>query len=91
MSSPPSFSSVSSTTRWTGSMVERSAETISALRPRARTLVDVSSAGVRPTAAMSAPAAASARAIAWPIPVLAPVTMAILPVRSKGLVIFLFS
>ncbi len=40
MSSRPSFSSVSSTRRWTGSMVERSAETISARRPRARTFVD---------------------------------------------------
>ena len=41
----------------------------------------------RPTSATSAPASASASAIAWPMPVLAPVTSATLPVRSKGSVI----
>ena len=37
-----------------------------------------------PAAAMSAPASASAIAIAWPSPVLAPVTRATRPCRSKG-------
>src|SRR5690606_30515702 len=46
----------------------------------------VSSIGERPTATTRAPAAAIATAIAWPMPLLAPVTTAVLFSRLKGLV-----
>src|SRR5262245_7999888 len=49
-------------------------------------------ASLRPTTAMSAPASASPRAMPRPMPPLPPVTIATLPVRSKGfVVIFCFS
>jgi hypothetical protein len=44
----------------------------------------VSVGALRPAAAMSAPASASATATAWPRPVLAPVTRATLPSRLNG-------
>lgn len=52
-------------------------------RPAAWTRLAVSPLALRPTAAMSAPAAANAAAIAWPIPELAPVTTAIRPASEK--------
>ena len=87
MSSPPRPARVSSTTRCTGSVEPKSAEIDRNFRPSASTAAWVSTGAERPAAAMSAPAAAKATAMPWPMPVLAPVTRATLPVRSKGLVI----
>src|SRR5690606_4018400 len=85
MSSLPSCDTVSSTSRPTGSIETRLASRLRKRRPSARTFSPVSAASVMPAAAMSAPAAASARAMPWPRPVLAPVTSATLPSRLKGL------
>src|SRR5690606_27774474 len=85
MSSPPSSASVCSTSRPTGSMLIRLASRLRKRRPSARTFSPVSAASTMPAAAMSAPASASATAMPWPSPVLAPVTSATLPSRLKGL------
>ncbi len=87
----PSLPTTVSTTSVTGSIEDRSAETSSQRRPSARTCSAVPSAGLRPTAAISAPACASAMAMPCPIPVLAPVTSAVRPVRSKGVVAMVFT
>ena len=91
MSSRPRPSMVSATTRATGSTLIRLASMLTKRRPSARTFSAVSSAGTMPAPAISAPAAASATAIPWPSPVLAPVTKATLPSRLNGFVMVFFS
>src|SRR6266853_294357 len=61
----------------------RSAAITAKRAPASRTAVAVSTGSLRLTAMMSAPAAASATAMLWPMPLLAPVTSAVLPVRSN--------
>src|SRR5687768_17258197 len=85
MSMAPSPATVSSTMRAIGSRVDRSARSARKRRPSARTCSAVAVASPVLTAAMSAPASASASAIAWPRPRLAPVTSATLPSRLNGL------
>src|ERR1041385_8207612 len=70
--------------RSTGSSVPRSAVMARESRPACLTRRAVSFCDERATPAIRAPAAASATAMACPIPLLAPVTIAVLPVRSNG-------
>jgi hypothetical protein len=64
-------------------MLERSAAMFTALRPASSIRASVSAGSERPARATSAPAWARATAMAWPMPVLAPVTSAVLPARLK--------
>src|SRR5687768_5417768 len=83
MSTCPAQSTVSSTMRWTGSIVIKSASIVCDRPPIAAIRSAVSAMDERPTQVTRAPAPARATAMPCPSPVLAPVTIAVFPVRSK--------
>jgi hypothetical protein len=85
MSRRPLQATVSLMIRSTGSMLERSAATERNAPPPCSIVSWVSSIAERATPAIRAPACARAMAMPWPIPVFAPVTMAVFPPRLNGL------